>query len=84
MGRRSSGWMERLGKRFSRKAVTGKALTIVISLITALMALVLLWAFLTRQMPLITGSIENIIIGLKGAVCDKFGMLKVICKTAIS
>jgi hypothetical protein len=69
--------------RISEKAVSGKALTIVISLITALIALVLLWAFLTKQMPLITESIENIITGLRNAICEKFGMIEILCKAVI-
>lgn len=75
---RSQSVISNMLDRISKKAVSGKVLTIIISLIMALIALVLLWAFLTKQMPLITESIENIITGLRDAICEKFGF-KIFC-----
>lgn len=54
---------------FGRKGVSGKVLTIVISLVIAIIALILLWSFLQKMMPLITKSVENIISGFKMEMC---------------
>lgn len=54
---------------FGRKGVSGKVLTIVISLVIAIGALILLWSFLQKMMPLITKSVENIISGFKEEMC---------------
>jgi hypothetical protein len=54
---------------FGRKGVSGKVLTIVISLVIAIVALILLWSFLLKMRPLITKSVENIISGFKKEMC---------------
>lgn len=54
---------------FGRKGISGKVLTIVISLVIAIGALILLWSFLQKMMPLITKSVENIISGFKEEMC---------------
>lgn len=54
------------------KGVTGKILTIVISLIIAIAALVLLWMFLTGTTQIITAAVQKIINGFRcGLICDK-------------
>ena len=55
---------------FGRKGVSGKVLTIVISLVIAIGALILLWSFLLKMRPLITKSVENIISGFKEQMCE--------------
>ncbi len=60
---------------FGRKGVSGKVLTIVISLVIAIGALILLWSFLQKMMPLITKSVENITIGFKEQMCKNIPVL---------
>ncbi len=58
----------------SKKGITGKVLTVVISLVIALVVLALLWSFLTKAMPLISKAIENTIIGFKRTLCERLTM----------
>lgn len=67
----------------SSKGVTGKVLTIIISLVIALIALILLWAFLTKSTPLISEAVENTISGFKKMLCEKLGAASIICKLLI-
>ena len=57
------------------KGVSGKVITIVISLVIAIIALVLLWGFLSGSMPFITKVVENIISGIKKMFCDQLPWL---------
>ncbi len=63
-----------------KKGLTGKVMTVVISLIIALIVLVLLWTFLTGATPLISKVIENTITGFKNMLCEKWGIGSGICK----
>ena len=54
-----------------RKAVSGKVLTLVISLVIAIVALILLWSFLQDAMPFLTTAVENAIDGFKALICEK-------------
>lgn len=62
-----------------RKAVSGKVLTMVAELVMAIAALLLLWAFLTGSVPLISGAIDNMVTGFKRMLCG-IGLLSVACK----
>jgi hypothetical protein len=74
---RLAGWL-------SGKGVTGKVLTMVVTLIVAAAALILLWAFLTNSMPLITQSVENMIRGFKNSICENMPpIIKNICQWGI-
>ena len=69
------------------KAVSGKVLTMILELVLAIAALLLLWAFLTGSIPLISGAIENMITGFKNMLC-KGGILSWpgvnnVCKAAV-
>lgn len=66
-------------KTSGKKGMTGKILTVIISLVIALVALILLWGFLQKAAPLITQSVENMISGFKEMICEKMA-LKDICK----
>jgi hypothetical protein len=68
-------------KRLSKKAVSGKVLTILISLVIAAVALVLLWAFLTKSTPLISEAVEDIVSGFRKMICK--GPLSGICEWAL-
>ena len=65
-----------------RKAVSGKVLTMVAELVLAIAALLLLWAFLTGSVPLISQAIENMITGFKRMLCN-VGILTSVCKVVI-
>jgi hypothetical protein len=65
-----------------RKAVSGKVLTMVAELVLAIAALLLLWAFLTGSVPLISQAIENMITGFKRMLCN-VGILTSVCKFVI-
>ena len=65
-----------------RKAVSGKVLTLVAELVMAIVALLLLWAFLTGSVPLISQAIENMITGFKRMLCN-VGILTSVCKVVI-
>jgi len=60
------------------RGVTGKILTIIISLIVAIVALALLWGFVTRSTPFISKMVENTIIGFKKMICEML-ILKIFC-----
>ena len=66
-----------------KKGVSGKVLTIIMSLVIAFMALILLWAFLTGGMPLVTQLIENMVTGLKKMICEKTRIPR-ICEWALN
>jgi len=53
-----------------RKAVSGKVITIVIELVMAIAALLLLWAFLTGSVPLISTAVQNMITAFKRMLCS--------------
>lgn len=53
-----------------RKAVSGKVLTIVISLVIAMAALIILWVFLQDAMPYLTELIDDALEGFKQTLCD--------------
>lgn len=61
-------------KIFDKKGVTGKIMTIVMSLIIALIALALLWGFLSMATPNISKAIESSIDGFKKMLCEKLGV----------
>lgn len=61
--------MRALGK-LGKKGVSGKVLTIVISLVIAVAALILLWLFLTGAMPLVISTVEDLVHGFKKMLCD--------------
>jgi hypothetical protein len=65
-----------------RKAVSGKVLTMVAELVLAIAALLLLWAFLSGSVPLISGAIDNMVTGFKRMLCN-VGILTWVCKTAL-
>jgi len=64
------------------KAVSGKVLTMILELVLAIAALLLLWAFLTNSVPLISQAIENMIVGFKRMLCGN-GLLSFACKWVI-
>lgn len=64
------------------KAVSGKVITTVVSLVLAIAALLLLWVFLSGSVPLISQAIENMITGFKRMLCDR-GILSGACKWLI-
>ncbi len=66
-----------------KKGVSGKILTVILTLVIALIALILLWTFLTKATPLISNAIENTISGFKNMLCEKFGAASLICKLLI-
>jgi len=57
--------MRPLGK----KGVSGKVLTMVVSLVVAVAALIIVWLFLTDMMPLVTNVAENMVTGFKRMIC---------------
>jgi hypothetical protein len=65
-----------------RKAVSGKVLTMVAELVLAIAALLLLWAFLTGSVPLISGAIDNMVTGFKRMLCN-VGLMSTACKWLI-
>ncbi len=58
----------------SKSGVTGKTITVIISLIIAFIALILLWTFLTKATPLISKTIENTIEGFRDLIAKKLGI----------
>jgi ABC-type transport system involved in multi-copper enzyme maturation permease subunit len=56
------------------KGVTGKVVTVIISIILALFALIVLWIVFTKLMNGITGGIPDIIFNIKCSFCDKLGI----------
>ena len=57
----------------SRKGVTGKILTLIISLVLGIAALALIWFFLTNSSIIINESIEKAVEGFKCKVlCEGF------------
>jgi hypothetical protein len=56
--------------------MTGAVLAMVVTLVLAIFALVLLWAFLSGAIPVISNAISGVTDGLKKAVCDKLGITK--------
>lgn len=66
-----------------KKGVSGKVLTVILTLVIALIALILLWTFLTKSTPLISNAIENTISGFKNMLCETFGAASLICKLLI-
>jgi len=76
MGVRTNNWPE-LGKRkLGKKGVTGKVITTIIALVIAIVALILLWMFLSQTMPLLTKGVDKLISGFKKMLCDKLAFLK--------
>ena len=71
----------------SRKGVTGKVLTTVISLILALMALIVLWNFLISTSPLIKSAVDNIINSFKSGICSRgissWPVINSLCKSVV-
>lgn len=63
--------MRPLGK----KGVSGKVLTIVVSLVIAVAALIVVWLFLTGTMPLVTKAVENMVSGFKRMICSQIPIL---------
>ena len=63
--------MQPLGK----KGVSGKVLTMVVSLVIAVAALIVVWLFLTGTMPLVTNAVENLISGFKRMICSQIPVL---------
>jgi len=53
------------------KGMTGKVMTLVISLIVAIAALTLLWLFLSNSMGYISLMVEKITTGIKCWFCEK-------------
>ncbi len=68
------------GVGLGKKAISGKVLTIVITLVVAIVALILLWAGLADIMPLITKTVEEAITGFKRMICGNTPVLKDICR----
>lgn len=58
--------MRPLGK----KGVSGKVLTMVVSLVIGVAALIVVWLFLTGTMPLVTNAVENLVTGFKRMICQ--------------
>jgi len=56
--------------KISKKGVSGKILTMIVSLIIAIAALILLWGFLQEAYPLIVEQVKNMISGFKEMVCE--------------
>jgi len=56
--------------RIGNRGVSGKVMTIIITLIVAIAALALLWGFVTRSTPFISQMIENTIKGFKKMLCQ--------------
>lgn len=52
------------------KGVSGKVLTMVISLVIAIVALILLWSFLQEAMPFVTNSVDMAVASFKRMICD--------------
>ena len=69
-----------VSRKFSQKAVSGKVITIVISLVVALFALIILWAFMTNSVPLIRETVENIISGIQKSLCKDVPVVSDICR----
>jgi len=64
-----------------RKAVSGKVLTMVVTLIIAVVGLVILWVFLSASMPQIAKAVEDLIYGFKKKLCDSMpAVVSNICK----
>ena len=56
-----------------QKGVTGKILTTIISLVLGIMALALLWFFLSKSTIIINAAVQKIITGIKCKMfCHKF------------
>lgn len=66
--------------KISKKGISGKVLTVVISLIIAFMALILLWGVLKEAMPLMAQAVENMITGFKNMICKMIPGLGILCK----
>ncbi len=71
----------------SRKGVSGKVITTVVSLIIAVFALVILWSFLISMSPMIKTSVENMVNSLRLGLCDRpvlnWPVINSICKFAV-
>jgi hypothetical protein len=66
------------------KGMSGEVLAMVVTLIVAAAGLILLWAFLTNSMPLITQSVENLIKGFKNAICESMPpIIKNVCQWGV-
>ncbi len=69
-----------------KKGMTGKILTIIISLVLGIMALAILWIFLTRSTTIINESVQKALTGIKCKIfCEGFigsvnNFLGVMCK----
>lgn len=72
-----------LVERFAKKGVSGKVITIVISLVIALAALIVLWTFFMKTSPLIGDAVENIISGLKEKICENAWVFSGVCEWAL-
>jgi hypothetical protein len=67
-------------KNLDKKAVSGKVLTIIITLIVAIAALIVLWAFLTKASPAISQEVGSMITGFKRMLCGKIWGLSTLCQ----
>jgi flagellar biosynthesis protein FlhB len=63
---------------FGRKGMSEKVLTIITSLVIAIIALAILWYFLVRFTPTVSEAVENAITGFKKMLCSK-GILSGVC-----
>jgi len=62
----------------TKKGMSGKILTFIISLILGLLALALLWIFLTKSTTLISASVQKVIEGMKCKIfCHRIIGIKV-------
>ena len=68
----------RMSAMVGSKAVSGQVITLIITLVVAIAALVLLVAFTRGAMPAVTQIMEGVISGIKETVCDKL-MLGILC-----
>ena len=59
-----------------RAASKGIAIETIGYLILAVIALIVLWIFLSKMMPIVTDTVNNIIHGLVCQICNIFGWLK--------
>lgn len=58
------------------KGVTGKVLTIIITIVIALFVLVLLWIILNNLTGLLTRGVSDVMISIKCSFCEKIGLFK--------
>jgi hypothetical protein len=56
---------------FGRKAVSGQVITLIITLVVALGALVILAAFTRGAMPAVSQIMEDAVTGIKTSICKQ-------------